>query len=63
MPTANPGSFIPYDSITFDIAVEWVTSVLNASALNVAAYQTILSNQINQQLNPTVVVGLPPFSG
>ena len=56
-PTSASDAFIPYENLTKDIIIEWVTNELDVPAVE----QNIVS-RINSIINPTQVVLAPPFS-
>lgn len=57
----NPdsGSFVPYDQLTKDIVIGWLTSSLGEE--RVGSLVASLDSQINQQITPTTVTLAPPF--
>lgn len=58
----NPdsGSFIPYDQLTKDIVVGWLTSSLGEE--RVGSLTSSLDSQIQSQIHPATVVLAPPFN-
>jgi hypothetical protein len=51
------GDFAPFSELTESTVIEWVKSALGAEA--VAARETAIANNIQEQLNPPVLTGLP----
>ena len=46
--------FIPFDSLTEDIVIGWVTEEIDVDAIEVG-----LLNRISEHINPTMVTGIP----
>lgn len=54
------GSYTPYAELTKEQVVGWVQDALGAE--QVASLEANVANQIEQQINPTVVTPALPFS-
>ena len=52
----NPSEFIPFSEITKEMAIEWVSLVLDVDSI-----KNNLSEQIDRIKNPPVVPMTPPF--
>jgi len=52
----DPAEFTPFDQITKDQTIEWVSGVIDA-----AAAKEYLDSQITALIDPPVVPKLPPF--
>jgi len=44
-------TFIPYENLTPTQVINWIESVVNPSVIS--AWQTLITNNINNQINPT----------
>lgn len=55
--TSDLSDFTPYDSITEDILIDWVKTVLEEEA--VAAAETYVADQIAEEKSPTTGTGVP----
>lgn len=56
-PTSADDAFIPYENLTKEIIIEWVTN-----ELDVPAIEQGIATRINSIINPTQVVLAPPFA-
>jgi hypothetical protein len=56
MPDPNPADYVPYDQITKDLTIEWVSGILDVPAI-----EANLALRIEQQKSPPVVPMVPPF--
>lgn len=57
--TDNITSFVPYDQLTLDITIEWISETVNVDAIKLE-----LLSAIERQINPpppSIVVLPPPF--
>lgn len=56
----TPGSFIPYDSITEETAIDWVKSYLTRDNQNkLQELEQVLTQRLNELENPTTALGKP----
>jgi hypothetical protein len=56
----NPNDFTPYESLTKEQIISWVTDTLGTQGTQ--EVYDYLQNNINEQINPTVVILDPPFN-
>ena len=57
LPPANPNEFTPFENITKEETIEWVTGAMDVDAL-----KENLAKQIEDQKSPPVVPLPPPFA-
>jgi len=55
----DPNNFIPYESLTKEQVVQWLTDTMGESV--VQEIYSRLQNNLNEQINPTIVYLDPPF--
>ncbi len=55
----NPSNFTPYESLTKEQVVKWVTDTFGVKGTQ--EIYDFLENNLNEQINPTTVVLSPPF--
>lgn len=60
IPSPNPDNFIQYESLTREQVIEWVKDTFGV--VGVQEIYDSLQNDINEQINPTIVSLTPPWN-
>lgn len=59
VPSPDPNNFIPYESLTKEQVISWITGIMGEQSLQ-EIYDR-LQNNLNEQISPTIVSLEPPF--
>jgi hypothetical protein len=59
IPSPNPDNFIQYESLTEEQVITWVKDTFGV--VGVQEIYDLLQNNINEQINPTIISLTPPW--